>query len=156
VLEGFSRSGNVREIVTLTGRVGLWHFVIEQIKLAPLFGHGYGASRSVLAVAYQSMGGWDAPHAHNMLLQSVHSIGLIGTLFLVLTLTGQAILLLTSPLAMRDLLFFFIVVIGVTEAGILRPEFNSLTLMWLLSMFTNDTRYQPNNKREEIDAASPS
>ncbi|MDQ3458691.1 MAG: O-antigen ligase family protein, partial [Deinococcota bacterium] len=134
VLEGFSRSGRSQEVVTLTGRTGLWTFVLEQIEASPWLGYGYGASRSVLASEYETLG-WEAPHAHNMLLQSLHSVGIIGTAFLVLALLYQAVAFLERPIAFRDLPLLFVVIAGFTEAGPLRPEPNTLTLLWFISFF---------------------
>jgi predicted membrane channel-forming protein YqfA (hemolysin III family) len=70
-----------------------------------------------------------------MLLQSLLGVGVAGTLFLILALFGQAVTLVKRPAAFRDLLFIFVVVMGLTEAAALRPMPNTLLLLWFVSLF---------------------
>jgi O-antigen ligase len=133
VLEALSRTGSADEIATLTGRTELWAVVVEKIKESPWLGYGYGASHFILSRDVTGFG-WDHPHAHNMILQSLLNVGVIGTLFLVLALTWQAEALVKRPAAFRDLLFILVVITGLTEAAALRPEPNTLILLWFMSL----------------------
>jgi O-antigen ligase len=76
----FSRSGNVSELTTLTGRndiwVACWRLFLDQ----PIFGYGLGSIRVVLPMAYSDVWGNTVSTAHNMLLESLISVGLAGTL----------------------------------------------------------------------------
>ena len=54
-------------------------------------------------------------HAHNLLLQALFSIGLIGTLFLVTILVIQLRTFLVSPELFRDVVLVALLVGGITE-----------------------------------------
>jgi len=78
VLRSVSRSGDAREILTLTGRTELWAFVWEKIMERPLFGYGFNSAEAVLSRDWY--GNADAGYnAHNVLLQSLLTVGFVGT-----------------------------------------------------------------------------
>ena len=121
-------------IVSLTGRTAIWAAVYEKVRASPWLGYGYGASRLILSEDWSGIAS-NPPHAHNMILQSLLSVGVIGTLFLFLVLLWQTKALVKRPAAFRDLLFIFVIMTGLTEAAALRPEPNTLILLWFVSLF---------------------
>lgn len=69
----YTNAGNQSE--TLTGRLGLWVYFLEQSAEQPLIGHGF---HSVWKVVPLFSDGFEARHAHNELIQQAYAYGLIG------------------------------------------------------------------------------
>lgn len=80
--------GAVGKDATLTGRTELWPIILNMIGNRPLLGYGYGAfwldTDNVTNVWF--MAGWEAPNAHNGILDLCLNAGLIGFLLFVLSL----------------------------------------------------------------------
>lgn len=79
LLASMSRGGDGSEILTMTGRTELWGFVWDKILQAPLLGHGFNTAQTVLSIDW-----WGQPDAavgaHNMWLQSLLTLGIVGTI----------------------------------------------------------------------------
>jgi O-antigen ligase len=75
----FSRSGNVSELTTLTGRQDIWAACWKLFLDQPIWGYGLGSVRVVLPLAYSDVWGNTMSTAHNMLLESLISVGVAGT-----------------------------------------------------------------------------
>jgi O-antigen ligase len=133
MLESFSRMGQAQEILTLTGRTPLWAFVLEKIEEAPWLGHGYASSPMVISEYRTEQ--QKLSHAHNMMLQSVLTVGIVGTLPLLAVLAWQAIAFFKNPVPFRDLLFLLVALMGIVEAAALLPTPNALMLLWFVSVF---------------------
>lgn len=82
----FSRNGRVSEITSFTGRSDIWAGVISKWLESPWFGYGLGSPRIVVAEAYADQWGNTHESAHNWLLESLISFGIVGTLLLVIFL----------------------------------------------------------------------
>jgi O-antigen ligase len=79
LLMSVSRSGDASEVLTLTGRTDLWSFVLGKVAERPLFGYGFNSAETVLSRDWY--GNADAGYsAHNVLLQSLLTVGIVGTL----------------------------------------------------------------------------
>lgn len=76
----FSRSGSVSELTTLTGRQDIWAACWKLFLDQPIFGYGLGSVRVVLPLAYSDVWGNTMSTAHNMLLESLLSVGVAGTI----------------------------------------------------------------------------
>ncbi len=85
-----SRSGQVFELTSFTGRVEIWRFSIERWLAAPWLGYGLGGPRQVISEGWSNRWGGTTGTAHNMLLESLMSVGLVGTTIL---FVGVALLL---------------------------------------------------------------
>lgn len=124
--------------LTLTGRLQLWVLSTVMAMQKPWLGHGYSAfwlgpgspSARILAVVQ-----WDAPHAHNGLLEIWLEIGLIGVaLFLAgfICYVGRALSFLRrsrSPEAIWPLCFLtFMFLSNLTESDYLARN----TIFWIL------------------------
>ena len=79
----FSRSGDPTEVFTLTGRLEIWDFAWQQIVLSPILGYGYNSSKVVLGSHIGFENGLMVDSAHNMYLQNLLSVGVLGLLPLV-------------------------------------------------------------------------
>jgi exopolysaccharide production protein ExoQ len=128
----FSRSGDPNEVLTLTGRFDIWAYVWQEILEHPLFGWGYNASKPLLS---QYLGFKDdlvVDTAHNMLLQSLFSVGLIGTIPILVVILILFVNLLKRPNRFRDLFLISLVVDGISDTSALGTTPTVLTLLFLI------------------------
>jgi exopolysaccharide production protein ExoQ len=68
----YANSGNSPE--TLTGRLGIWAFVLNEAIQQPWIGHGFHSVWKVIP----PFGDFEARHAHNELLQQFYAYGVVG------------------------------------------------------------------------------
>jgi O-antigen ligase len=136
----FSRSGDFAELLNLTGRVDLWKFIWQKSMEAPLIGHGFNASEYFLSRTYPYFPlDWDPQDAHNMLLQTLLTLGFFGVALLGLFIWRLAVLYLNAPAPYRDAMLGLVLMIGVTGSGAFGVTPNLLTLMMLLTMAAADS-----------------
>ncbi|MGE0754807.1 MAG: O-antigen ligase family protein [Alphaproteobacteria bacterium] len=109
-----SRSGEVSEITSGTGRTEIWAYTIELIHQRPFFGWGYASSNSIIPAAADEIG-FVANHTHNAFLQIALSIGYTG-LFVFVVLIGLKIFYsFRSRVQLNIAFIFFLLVDGLTE-----------------------------------------
>lgn len=72
----YTHLGNQSE--TLSGRIGIWTFVLARSLEKPWLGHGFHSFRNVIP----PFGSFEAWHAHNELLQQFYTYGAIGVVLL--------------------------------------------------------------------------
>ncbi len=127
--EVYINAGNQAE--TLTGRVGIWAFVLERSLEQPWIGHGFHSFRNVIP----PFGTFEAWHAHNEILQQFYTYGVVG-LMLLAGLYGtfylQARRLSSSPdssLFAGLLIFIFIRGLGDTD------RFDLSLPLWAITLF---------------------
>lgn len=68
---------------TLTGRTGLWTYLLDLVWLKPYLGYGFGSfmfGPDSPGMLFRKQSGWFADHAHNGYLQLALDLGLIGLL----------------------------------------------------------------------------
>lgn len=82
----FARTGQVNELTTLTGRGVIWEACWKLIVERPWVGYGLGSVRVVLPLSYADEWGNTYGSAHNFLLESLISVGWIGSLPLIAVL----------------------------------------------------------------------
>lgn len=133
ILTAVSRSGDITEITTGTGRSYIWSVVIQLIAEKPWFGWGYGSTLFILP-EYSGDIRHTAPHAHNMLLQILVTTGFIGFgLFAIAFLIR-----LHDALCARNrtvlTMMAFVSLNGLTEASAFAGVANSATLALLISI----------------------
>lgn len=73
----YTHAGNQAE--TLTGRIGIWAFILNEALQQPWIGHGFHSVWKVIP----PFGVFEARHAHNELLQQFYAYGVIGVVILV-------------------------------------------------------------------------
>ena len=78
----FSRTGHAAEIMTFTGRIEIWRACVAIWWAAPWFGYGLGSPRTVIPEAWSFRWGGSTGSAHNFLLESLLSFGVVGTALL--------------------------------------------------------------------------
>lgn len=123
-----SRSGDPQEVLQVTGRTTIWATGIREYFERPILGVGYGAIRELAAGRLGT--------AHNLLLDTLLTTGLVGVALLLAVLVKQVIDLYHRPSPFRDAVFVYALLVGLTEPSIAAPVPNVLTLTWLLSLFS--------------------
>jgi len=73
----YTNAGNQAE--TLTGRIGIWGFVLLRALESPWIGHGFHGFRNVIP----PFGDFEAWHAHNELIQQFYTYGILGLIMFV-------------------------------------------------------------------------
>lgn len=75
----YTSSGNQAE--TLTGRIGIWAFILDRALERPWFGHGFNSVWKVIPpFGFDQFEAW---HAHNELLQQFYAYGVVGIVLLI-------------------------------------------------------------------------
>jgi O-antigen ligase len=124
-----SRSGDERELYTLSGRVPLWEAIILALPDNIFFGIGFGGSRDELPMLYQSEGGWFTDSAHNAYLHILFEAGVVGLIFLIGVLFY--VIRTTVDKSIMALLIFLLIV-GCMSSSFLGPGVSILTLLFIV------------------------
>lgn len=109
-----SRSGDVSEITTGTGRTRIWTTAIDLISQRPVFGWGYASSNVLLPAASGDVG-HTATHAHNAFLQIALSTGLVGLFVFCALIVIKTYYAVRSGERLNTALIFFMLIGGLTE-----------------------------------------
>jgi len=116
LLKMVSRSGDVGEITSFTGRTQIWNAVIQLASAEPWTGYGYASSVFVLP-QHAGAVGFSTSHAHNLILQLFLTTGLIGVILFVFSV----ILVMMRAAIHRDRVVFamllFVIFNGITESS---------------------------------------
>lgn len=129
-LEMVSRSGTSGEILSLSGRLEIWPYVIDRIREAPLLGHGH-ASGMVLFTGFTR---WHITHAHNLYLQALLYVGVVGFTILMAALVSQLRVFLANPQPVRDILLLYTLLKGMTEQSILSNMPSGSLALWMVTV----------------------
>jgi exopolysaccharide production protein ExoQ len=97
--EVYTTTGNQAE--TLTGRVGIWDYVLERSFEQPWIGHGFHSFRNVVP----NFGPFEAWHAHNELLQLFYAYGVVGLLLFIFVYGSLFLQLWRLPRSSNKALF---------------------------------------------------
>lgn len=122
---------------SLTGRVPLWHLVLNEIGQRPIFGWGFGAFwSSSEGRRVSDMVNWDVivPNAHNGFLEIWLGLGLIGLTMMLISLVRALVFSVRFAWAKNDpiymwplLVVMFTLFYSITEVSI--PSVNSIEWM---------------------------
>lgn len=132
--QSVTRTGQFSEITTLTGRTDIWYATWNAFLERPLLGYGYGATKVLLPEVYRNFWGFTVPHAHNFYLQTAVTTGIVGLTLVVTAVVRQAVDYITRPQLFPTLVFGFIMIQGLTEAGPMGQAPTIVTLFWTLSL----------------------
>jgi exopolysaccharide production protein ExoQ len=144
--------------LTLSGRDQLWSAIMQMVNQRPLLGYGYEAfwyekGQSSLSGLIWGMIGWDAPHAHNGLLEILLSLGWIGAgIFLVTFVSNiwrslQRIALNPSATSYCSMIFLiYIVLTNITEKNFFGSNLTWILYVWMgfspiVQLCTQDLNY---------------
>lgn len=126
----YTSAGNSPE--TLTGRIGIWGFILNEAIQSPWIGHGFHSVWKVIP----PFGEFEARHAHNELIQQFYSYGAVG-ICLMLGLYGSVFLqirrLVPGPLkTLYYAMLFFVLIRGLTDT----ETFDLSLPLWAIVMFS--------------------
>lgn len=130
LLSLISRSGHSVEILSLSGRLDIWPYVLDRIAEHPILGHG-AASGMML---FKGFVRWKITHAHNLYLQCLLYLGVVGFVLLMGVLLCQIRLFLRAPSPVRDILVLYIVLKGLTEQSILSNMPSGTVAVWMVTV----------------------
>jgi exopolysaccharide production protein ExoQ len=119
---------------SLSGRLGIWAYILNEAVDKPLIGHGFHSVWHVIPPFYRSQ--FEARHAHNELLQQFYAYGAVGVVMLI-GLYGsfyrQIKKLPASPLkAMLFGLLVFILIRGLADT----EAFDLSLPLWAITLFS--------------------
>jgi exopolysaccharide production protein ExoQ len=146
----YTNAGNQAE--TLTGRIGIWLYLLNAALEKPWIGHGFNSIWKVVP----PFGDFEARHAEDDLLQQFYAYGLVGIVLLTglyASLYRQLRRLSNLPLKMVFLsLLLYIVVRGFAEA----EPFDPLLPLWAIALLGVLVEQLTGcNEQYTIAAASP-
>lgn len=135
LLGGLSRTGDPSEMFTLTGRTDLWAAATQLIARAPLFGYGFVGTEGMLRDVLPRHFIGATVNPHNMTLQSLMSLGLIGSLPIFAMFGLLVVRAFKRPNALRDQITVFVLINGVGEVEIYStPVLLNLVFYWALAL----------------------
>lgn len=123
LLGAVTKTGDVEEVTSLTGRSEIWERSIALIEERPLHGWGMGAAKVVLIDHLQS--------THNILLHPTLSAGLGAGLLTLLLLIWNLVNVFTYPQLLIRALSAFLLISGLSEDTIYETFPGACTLLWL-------------------------
>jgi exopolysaccharide production protein ExoQ len=127
----YTNAGNQAE--TLTGRVGVWGFVLERAVERPWFGHGFHSFRNVIP----PFGVFEPWHAHNEVLQLFYAYGVIGIL-LFLGIHGSFYRLLRRLPWSRSRALFLGLLIFILVRGLADTDRFEITFpLWFITLVSS-------------------
>ncbi|RVU15945.1 O-antigen ligase family protein [Methylobacterium oryzihabitans] len=134
MLGGVTRSGSSSELLTLTGRTEIWSVVADLIAERPLFGWGYNGTEQLISDSVPTQFYGSHVNAHNMSLQLVLTLGVLGALPGLGFVLGLLLRMAVAPDAARDQAVLFMVVSGLSEAPIfIMPALQNLVIFYLMA-----------------------
>ena len=141
ILKQFSRTGSNSELLTLTGRTDLWSIALEKIAERPLFGWGFNGTEEMMTASVSHSFYGSSVNVHNMYLQLVMSLGLIGAAPMSAILGILMYRFVTCPDRTRDAFILTCLINGMAEAEIFAtPALSLLLTFWLV---TRDSTHRP-------------
>jgi exopolysaccharide production protein ExoQ len=139
--EVYSNAGNQAE--TLTGRIGIWAFILERSLERPWFGHGFDSVWKVIPPFGSDQ--FETWHAHNELLQQFYAYGVVG-IALLIGIYGSIYLQVRhvarpeiKPILLALIVFIVIRGLGDTERFDLSLPLWSIALLSLMLAALNTT-----------------
>jgi O-antigen ligase len=147
VVESITRSGNVEELTTFTGRIDVWLLYFDYISQNPLIGYGYQVGDHYMReAARMGYSGFVTTHAHNMYIEIAFSSGLIGLLlyltmlFLVVTRLSKLYILTRNNIYFTCLLIMiYIMIVSLFERG----AYGNITLLFIITTIITSFNYEP-------------
>jgi exopolysaccharide production protein ExoQ len=124
----YTHAGNQAE--TMTGRIGIWAYILNESIQQPWIGHGFHSVWKVIP----PFGIFEARHAHNELLQQFYAYGAVGLCMLV-ALYGSVYRQVAKIHKASMRTFFFGMLLFILVRGLADTEAFDLSLpLWAITM----------------------
>jgi exopolysaccharide production protein ExoQ len=125
----YSNSGGPE---TLTGRLGIWAYILNEAVDKPWIGHGFYSVWKVIP----PFGSFEARHAHNELIQQFYSYGAVGIIMMIGIYTSFYRQLRKLPFK-ADRAYYLAILVFVLIRGLTDTEACDISLpLWAIIMFT--------------------
>lgn len=134
IATSISRAGRVSDLATLTGRTDIWDVSLNAFWNKPIFGYGFGSTKALLPEIYRTYWGFTVTHAHNLYIQTMVTLGLVGLGLVVTILVRQVLSFFRRQDVFKTVVLGFILVHGMTEPGPIGVTPNIVTFFWALSL----------------------
>lgn len=129
----FSRSGDPTEVYTLTGRIEIWNFSWSQIKLSPYLGYGYNSSKIVLGNHIGFENGLMVDSAHNLYLQNLLSVGIVGIIPLVSLLFYLTYKCFSKPIPIVCYTLVIVLISSISDTDSIGTTPTLMTILFFMS-----------------------
>jgi len=129
LLQSLTRSGDVDEISTLTGRAEIWEYCIKKIGESPVIGYGPGSPKPMLETQDTLL------HTHNVILHMSFVGGLLGGFCVIMLFLHQAVVSLKAIYPLPAMISIIILMNSMTENPIFDYVPGAPTILFLVAIF---------------------
>jgi O-antigen ligase len=143
-LKLISRSGNLEEVTSMTGRTDIWYAVLKLAEEQPITGHGYASSILVLPQHEREVG-FLTSHAHNLVLQLLLTTGWVGVVLFGISVVCVALRASIFGDRVVLALLSFVFLNGVTESSGFTTLANICSLAFAMAVTLPPIRYDNSN-----------
>lgn len=121
-----TKSGDVEELTSLTGRTVIWEEALSYIVQRPVTGFGLDSAASVMSK--------EATGTHNLLLHVSFSAGLIAAAIMAVLLVWSLVFGAMSEHEWMRAVLVYVLVSGLVEDTILESFPTTLTMLWIIAL----------------------
>lgn len=128
-LVGSTRSGDIEEISSFTGRSEIWKYVINMVHERPLQGYGPGVAKLYLGKEQLLL------HAHNSVLHLAFAGGVFAGAFGAMMFLQQLVVSIGGRYRLAAMLSFVTILNSLTEVPVFDYLPGTTTILWLAAIF---------------------
>lgn len=128
IAEMFTKSGNVDELTSMTGRTVIWQEAIDIISKRPLIGYGMDSAASLMSK--------EAGATHSLLLHIIFSAGVFAGVVMLVFFAIMIYEVFTTDEPLLRGAMTYVLVSGLVEDTLFASFPSSLTVLWLIFMTT--------------------
>jgi O-antigen ligase len=134
VLAGhFSRTNDPTEISSLSGRAQIWEHSWELITKNPILGYGYNSTKELLGT-YKGFADYlSVDSAHNVYLQSLLSVGILGTIPFVIVLGYLTYRMVKRPIPFVCYMIVTVLISGMTDTDAIAYTPTLMTMLFFVA-----------------------
>ncbi|MEZ8186316.1 O-antigen ligase family protein [Shewanella sp. 5S214] len=134
IIRSASRTGDINEILTFTGRSSIWSFVLDIIYQKIIFGWGYSSAVDVL-VSNSAKVGFTVAQTHNLYLQILMSGGVICFIVFLKLIFEIISSSINNDKVVFLQLIFYILLVGFSEAIIFNTIANCAFIVFCIVVY---------------------
>lgn len=121
-----TKSGDVEELTSLTGRTAIWEEALGFISQRPITGWGMDSAASIMSKR--------ATGTHNLLLHVGFSAGVLAAIVILIVLVWSLIFGITSNYEWIRAVLVYVLISGLVEDTIIESFAYSLTMLWMMAL----------------------
>ena len=131
VLASLSRTGQAKEIQTLTGRLEMWQMAFTMIAERPFLGYGFGSGIVLLPEAFEGTD-LNIVHFHNLAIQTAFSAGVAGSVLITLLIVMTFFRAYRCNDLLAMLIVLYLALTNITETSVLANKPSIYTFAFML------------------------